>query len=124
MSLLDKSIKHPQKRVSFAAGSIEQMSLISKRPEENQFNFDNPLNVFPQYEMPGHRLSLNALPSMHENQQPNAMEESLLNTNTGSTPTNRDMESQIPHYQSRTKYFRSKLSKFLNTESRKCFNSF
>ena len=95
MSILDKSKKHPQKRVSFAAGSIEQMSSISNRPEENQFNFNNPLNVFTQYEMPGHRLSLNALPSMHENQQPNAMEESLLNTNTGSTPTNRDMESQI-----------------------------
>ena len=95
MSLLDKSKKHPQKCVSFAAGSIEQMSSISKRPEENQFNFDNPLNVFTQYEMPGQRLSLNALPSMHEYQQPNATEESFLNTNTGSTPTNRDMESQI-----------------------------
>ena len=95
MSLLDKSKKHPQKCVSFAAGSIEQMSSISKRREENQFNFDNTLNVFPQYEMPGHRLSLNALPSMHEYQQPNAMEVSFLNTNTGSTPTNRDMESQI-----------------------------
>ena len=95
MSILDKSIKHPQKRVSFAAGSIEQMSSISNRPEENQFNFDNPLNVFTQYEMPGQRLSLNALPSMHEYQQPNATEESFLNTNTGSTPTNRDMESQI-----------------------------
>ena len=95
MSLLDKSKKHPQKCVSFAAGSIEQMSSISKRPEENQFNFDNPLNVFTQYEMPGQRLSLNALPSMHEYQQPNATEESFLNTNTGSPPTNRDMESQI-----------------------------
>ena len=95
MSILDKSKKHPQKRVSFAAGSIEQMSSISDRPEENQFNFDNPLNVFTQYELPGHRLSLNALPSMHENQQPNAMEKSFLNTNPGSTPTNRDMESQI-----------------------------
>ena len=95
ISSLDKSKKHPQKRVSFAAGSIEQMSSILKRPEENQFNFDNPLNVFPQYQMPGQRLSLNALPSMHENQQPNAMEESFLNTNTGSTPTNRDMESQL-----------------------------
>ena len=35
MSILDNSKKHPPKRVSFAAGGIEQMSSISKRAEEN-----------------------------------------------------------------------------------------
>ena len=34
MSFLDKSTKHPYKSVSFAAGSIEQMSLISRRAKK------------------------------------------------------------------------------------------
>ena len=91
MSILYKSKKHPQKSVSFAAGSIEQMSSISKRAEENQFN----LNPSSQYQMPCERLRIDALPSMHEYQQSNAMEESFLNAKTRSTPTNTDMESQI-----------------------------
>ena len=95
MPILDKSTKHPQKCVSFAAGSTEQLSSISDRAEENQFNFDIFLKVSSQYEISSERLSLNALHFLHEYQQSNTMEETFLNTNTRSTPTNTDMDSQM-----------------------------
>ena len=87
MSILNKSKKHQQKSVSFAAGSIEQMSSISKRPE---FNFDSPFPLSSQCDMPSEILSLNLLPSMHEYQQFNSKEEFFRKTNIRSTPTNTD----------------------------------
>ena len=82
-------------RVSFAAGSIDQLSSISTRPEENPSNFDNILPVSSQSEMSSDRLILNTLQSMDEHQQLNIMEENELNANTTSTSTNIDMNSQI-----------------------------
>ena len=77
--------------VSFAAGSIDQLSSISTRPEENPSNFDNILPVSSQYEMSSDRLILNTLQSMDEYQQLNIMEENVVNANTTSTSTNIDM---------------------------------
>ena len=93
MPILDKSTKH--RSVSFAAGSIDQLSSISTRPEENPSNCDNILPVSSQYEMSSDRLILNTLQSMDEHQQLNIMEENFLNANTTSTSTNIDMNSQI-----------------------------
>ena len=81
--------------LSFAAGSIDQLSSISTRPEENPSNFDNISQVSSQYEISRETLSLNTLQSMDEHQQLNIMEENDLNANTTSTSTNIDMDSQM-----------------------------
>ena len=81
--------------VSFAAGSIDQLSSISRPPEENLSTFDNISQVSSQSEMSSETVSLNTLQSMDEDQQLNIMEENELNANTTSTSTNIDMDSQI-----------------------------
>ena len=81
--------------VSFAAGSVDQLSSISTRPEENPSNFDNISQGSSQYEMSSDRLILNTLQSMDEHQQLNIMEENQLNANNTSTSTNIDMDSQM-----------------------------
>ena len=68
--------------VSFAAGSIDQLSSISTGPEENPSNFDNILQVSSQYEMSSETVSLNTLLSIDEHI-------------TTSTSTNIDMDSQM-----------------------------
>ena len=93
MPILDRSTKH--RSVSFAAGSIDQLSSISTRPEENPSNLDNISQVSSQYEMSSDRLILNTLQSMDEHQQLNIMEENELNANTTSTSTNIDMNTQM-----------------------------
>ena len=81
--------------VCFAAGSIDQLSSISRRPEKNPSNCDNISQVSSQYEISSERLILNTLQSMDEYQQLNIMEENQLNANTTSTSTNIDMDSQM-----------------------------
>ena len=84
--------------VTFAAGSIDQLSSISTRPEENPSNFDYISQGSSQYEMSSDRLILNTLQSIDEHQQLNIMEENFLNANTTSTSTNIDMDSQMYNF--------------------------
>ena len=81
--------------LSFAAGSIDQLSSISTRPKENPSVFDNISQVSSEYDMSSERLILNIHLSMEEHQQLNIMEEKDLNANTTSTSTNIDMDSQM-----------------------------
>ena len=81
--------------VSFAAGSINQLSSMSTRPEENPSNFDNISQVSSQYEMSSETVSLNTLLSIDKSQLFNITEENEQNANTTSTSTNIDMDSKM-----------------------------
>ena len=81
--------------VSFAAGSIDQLSSISTRPEENPSNFDNISQVSSKYEMSSETVSLTTLLSIDKSLLFNVTEENEQNANTTSTSTNIDMDSQM-----------------------------
>ena len=110
MSILKKSTKHPHERVSFAAGSIEQLSSISKQTEENPFDFDNTLQVPSQYHTSTERLNITPHHSMHEHQQPNIIDESFLHTNIRSTPTNTYINLQMHNFACSSKQNRETFS--------------
>ena len=92
----DKSIQHQHQSVSFSAGIIKPIiSSLSRRAEEKRISSDNFLYMPSQFDLTSERFSINAHHNMHEDQQSNSMKVSLLNTNTKSTPTNRDVNSQM-----------------------------